>query len=627
MKYDVFVSYRRDGGYETALPIVEKLRSAGYRVFFDLESMNAGKFNEQLLRVIDEAKDFILVLPQDGLDRCADENDWVRREATEAISKNKNIIPVMLKGFRWPENLPEELKSLPDYQGISASAPEHFDLAVQRLKGYLKSKPHILWKKWLVYGGVTAAILLLLTGICWTVLTQMAKPVCNRVGTKLTMHINTSHQLYENEEAFYRDWDNYINLRKTANAASRQELDAEIIGRIDSFYLPNVTRIINSWPQFGHVSDYDKFLLSIFGYDASEAGDIPFESIKEEYKAMADEVFTVRKALVEADRLNNSTLNSLKDIEEMYRHGHNMEYYAYLEDMSHLPESSWETHKRTARNRFLYPATSESLSGEEYRRLMEHEEEFIEHKGEALNVIHEILLNTTNHEEEILYNLQNMADSLELRIVERPQQQEIREASMDARRQELHARQAQLDSLSRLVYNQFLNFKEGNRIREEDEQGLQWGKIARSAKHLEQTIRSAQSWAEANGTPIVPVSESLDYVIEQLTAYQTYHPETAPYVASAKAFYRQVASETRTPNGIIVMGMQNDQTHPLLKIGDIIVARNGTSINSRPELAQAAQLATPGTLTLLRLHGNQLQTIETDFIPSTVAFGTLPLFE
>lgn len=75
------------------------------------------------------------------------------------------------------------------------------------------------------------------------------------------------------------------------------------------------------------------------------------------------------------------------------------------------------------------------------------------------------------------------------------------------------------------------------------------------------------------------------------------------------------------------MGMQDNQTHHLLKVGDITVARNGTSINSRPELAQAAQLATPGTLTLLRLQGNQLQTIETDFIPSTVAFGTLPLFE
>lgn len=75
------------------------------------------------------------------------------------------------------------------------------------------------------------------------------------------------------------------------------------------------------------------------------------------------------------------------------------------------------------------------------------------------------------------------------------------------------------------------------------------------------------------------------------------------------------------------MGMQTDQTHPPLKVGDIITARDGVSINSRPELSQTAKLATPGTITLLRLQGNRLQTIETDFIPFTVAFGTLPLFE
>lgn len=152
-KYDVFVSYRRDGGYETALPIVEKLRSAGYRVFFDLESLNSGKFNEQLLGVINDCKDFVLVLPANGLDRCVDKNDWVRREVTCAIAGNKNIIPVMLKGFEWPATLPEDMKDLPNYQGISATSPEYFDLAVERLKGYLKSerqRPYIRVLLWVV---------------------------------------------------------------------------------------------------------------------------------------------------------------------------------------------------------------------------------------------------------------------------------------------------------------------------------------------------------------------------------------------------------------------------------------------------------------------------------------------
>ena len=48
MKYDVFISYRRDA-FESANLIAEKLRSAGYSVFFDLETLRAGKFNEQLL--------------------------------------------------------------------------------------------------------------------------------------------------------------------------------------------------------------------------------------------------------------------------------------------------------------------------------------------------------------------------------------------------------------------------------------------------------------------------------------------------------------------------------------------------------------------------------------------------
>jgi hypothetical protein len=56
--YDIFISYRRDGGFETASLVAEKLRNAGYNVFFDLESLRAGKFNEQLFRIIDFLKIF-----------------------------------------------------------------------------------------------------------------------------------------------------------------------------------------------------------------------------------------------------------------------------------------------------------------------------------------------------------------------------------------------------------------------------------------------------------------------------------------------------------------------------------------------------------------------------------------
>ena len=56
--YDIFISYRRTA-YDTANLIAVKLRHAGYKVFFDVDTLTSGKFNEQLLEVIKGCKDFI----------------------------------------------------------------------------------------------------------------------------------------------------------------------------------------------------------------------------------------------------------------------------------------------------------------------------------------------------------------------------------------------------------------------------------------------------------------------------------------------------------------------------------------------------------------------------------------
>ncbi len=86
MKYDVFVSYRRSS-FESANLIAEKMRSKGFSVFFDVETLRSGKFNEQLYDVIDNCNDFILVLPPNALDKCHNEEDWVRRELIRAMQE------------------------------------------------------------------------------------------------------------------------------------------------------------------------------------------------------------------------------------------------------------------------------------------------------------------------------------------------------------------------------------------------------------------------------------------------------------------------------------------------------------------------------------------------------------
>lgn len=146
-KYDIFISYRRIGGEATARIICERLTDLGYSVFFDVEALRSGDFNTKLYSVIEECNDFLVILSPDSLDRCKDENDWVRLEIVHAIKHGKNIIPVMLRGFKFPIYLPEEIDIIRYKSGIEANS-EFFDAFIDRLKGFLKTKTTFSKRIW-----------------------------------------------------------------------------------------------------------------------------------------------------------------------------------------------------------------------------------------------------------------------------------------------------------------------------------------------------------------------------------------------------------------------------------------------------------------------------------------------
>lgn len=58
------------------------LQLRGFTVFIDVERLEAGKFDNNLLNSIRQAKHFILVLTPRSLDRCIEDvegKDWVHR--------------------------------------------------------------------------------------------------------------------------------------------------------------------------------------------------------------------------------------------------------------------------------------------------------------------------------------------------------------------------------------------------------------------------------------------------------------------------------------------------------------------------------------------------------------------
>ena len=143
MATQIFISYRRDGGDMLARSIYERLDKHGYECFLDKEKLGSGKFNTALYNQIDECTDFLLVLPQNALNRCTNSDDWVRLEIERAIEKQKNIIPIMMPDFEFPleEDLPKSMQELPYYQSLRLDE-NFFSEGIQQLEErYLRSKP------------------------------------------------------------------------------------------------------------------------------------------------------------------------------------------------------------------------------------------------------------------------------------------------------------------------------------------------------------------------------------------------------------------------------------------------------------------------------------------------------
>ena len=141
-KYDVFISYRRDGGENEAWKLKLYLEKLGYRVFMDREALRSGDFNEQLYHRIDQCKDFLLICSAGALDRCQSEEDWVRKEITRAMQGGKNIIPIWLNGFDDSQfsRLPEELAGIGRLQAIMPQNAT-YEESVHKLCTYLHARP------------------------------------------------------------------------------------------------------------------------------------------------------------------------------------------------------------------------------------------------------------------------------------------------------------------------------------------------------------------------------------------------------------------------------------------------------------------------------------------------------
>ncbi len=146
MSYDIFISYRREGGEKTARLVQLILEDYGYKVFLDYDSCNASSWEKKIKSGIEESEVFLFILSKGALDRCRNEGDWVRKEVEYAYELKKNIVPINPdKEFdKIPEDCPELVhKALGQHTFFEIYTTQHLKTTVdalvkQRLQEYVE---------------------------------------------------------------------------------------------------------------------------------------------------------------------------------------------------------------------------------------------------------------------------------------------------------------------------------------------------------------------------------------------------------------------------------------------------------------------------------------------------------
>lgn len=112
-EYDIFISYRRDGGDKYARTIQQALEKR-FKVFLDFDELTDGLFDQRILNAIENSSVFLLILSKGALDRCINKSDWVRQEILHANNCGCHIVPVTIddtfEGL--PPDLPEEIRQI-----------------------------------------------------------------------------------------------------------------------------------------------------------------------------------------------------------------------------------------------------------------------------------------------------------------------------------------------------------------------------------------------------------------------------------------------------------------------------------------------------------------------------------
>ena len=635
-QYDIFISYRREGGFSMADSIYQRLINSGYAAFLDLEQLKSGKFNVKLLTVIEQCQDFVLVLPPHALHRCVDEDDGVRQEIEHALKCGKNIIPIMLRGFEWPQpdKLPESLRELPNYNGISASDHNVFVENVERLKKhFLQSKPGFTWRKYKTLLGVGAVALLILLGCIggWNLKRQTEyKRICNEVSLEMMTEFVKMHHNVAVAENVLEAWNDFERELSKENA---EELRTNL-----RLALEHCRKDLQQ-PKELLLSEDDRKALRKYGVELEELDVYPM-LVQASYDEVMDYFDNVE--LISQQPLSKILDDNVQFGFKFIQIGLKANYYGLLSIYATMHDGIYEKLQKVIPQLTYMSGIPIHLTQEEYEAMqattMNELNEIVNKMGGDLR---DMKLDVAVMEEK----LDRMTEELENRYVDKKLQ------DIDEKRVAVEARKVELMEMDQKLSDLYNSALQKFALLPSDEQAAMWGKVLRIAKLADISMKSEQSEMErhkqlleearrkglstehlSNPYHSITARDKYDNVDKWLVEYQRLNESdenVAKYVESARAYYKAVSKgELDSQIGIILVATQDNQKHPMYEIGDIVVERKGHIIHNVEEYSQLADDPAENVVVVLRLDNGLLKkkalTIPSD---CPVLVGLSPLHE
>lgn len=637
-QYDIFISYRRKNSYETANLIAERLKYAGYRVFFDLESLRSGKFNEKLFSVIENCKDFLVVLPEGGLDHCSDPEDWVRLEVMHALKHKKNIIPIMLKNFNWPNPMPEGMEELSKYQAITATDHQYFDASMDKLRSYLHSRRGFFFNRYNKAGLVMALVIVILLGAyglrnynSW----KEFERVSNNESIQMASELSKIHQAVNFASGLADSVLLAVALQPNEKMKTRK-----FHRNIGEYVLLESSNFLIKTQ---HELQQNSFLvLSDHGVRTKEI--VEFYSIscpafKEKYFEFIDRFILYAESPVISDSMIKSIRLNYNGLFE-YARGI---YLGYLGLLTTLPKSVYSDDFYKLRSQFfLFRDIPMNKTLKEYKS-----------DQELCLVVYDNIM------KKIGKDCSDFNAMLERQKDLTPDQLEKIQDSIIARRVvNLNKKKGELDDLRLKLEKKLSDLEESyrrvltkNSFTADEDQWTMWGKILRVSTVSRNVIKSRKEHkaldeinrkeAIRNGIDpkkisetrsAISVDEMFNELDKRLDLYIEFNKQKDPnviaYGNAAKRYYKLLKRDDIEDEGILVIGIENNQIHPVLKAGDIVLERKGTPVFSFEDYAKLKDVSGPNVLKLLRFDAQGNKSIQTVTVPPTeIKVGFLDLRE